>query len=140
MDFFFFFSHIEEEIRVGDRCLVCIDSDHRIGAMRHHTAAHLLHAALKKILPAVGQRGADVLRDMLSFECSLFGKKLSLKDVEDIENRVNACIQKDVSVKTKTVNLLEMLKEDDLSFIPGEVYPDTGIRIIDIDDEDLKSK
>lgn len=135
-----FFSHIEEEVRVGDRCLVCIDPDHRVGAMRHHTAAHLLHAALKKILPATGQSGADVLRDMLSFECSIFGKKLSLKDVEDIENCVNDCIRRDVPVKTKTVNLLEMLKEDGLTFIPGEVYPDTGIRLIEINDEDLKSK
>lgn len=69
--------------------------------MRHQTATHLLNAALKKILPAVGQRGSSVFKDGLTFECSIFGKKLSLQEVTDIENYVNETIKANIPVKKK---------------------------------------
>lgn len=120
--------------------MISIDEKHRIGAMRNHTAAHLLHAALQKLLPVVGQRGSDVTRDYVRFECSLFNKKLSLKDVSTLEKYVNEIIEADVPVKTKTINVLQMMNEDDLTIIPGEVYPDMGIRIVEINGDELHSK
>lgn len=120
--------------------MITIDEKHRLGAMRHHTAAHLLNAAMQKILPVVGQRGSDVSKDQLHFECSVYGRKLTVDDVIAIENSVNQIIKADVPVKTKTVNILQMLKEDNLTVIPGEVYPDTGIRIVEINSDTLNSK
>ncbi|XP_023245739.1 alanine--tRNA ligase, mitochondrial isoform X2 [Copidosoma floridanum] len=130
----------DHEVRVGDECLISIDEKHRTGTMRNHTAAHLLNAAVQKLLPVVGQRGSDVLKDHLRFECSVFGRKLSVQDVSTIEKSVNDVIEADVPVKTKTLNILEMFKEDNLTLIPGEVYPDTGIRVVEINSDILNSK
>lgn len=127
-------------MQVGDECLISIDENHRLGAMRHHTTAHLLNAALKKLLPVIGQRGSDVLSDELKFECSTFGRKLSLQDVKKIEELINKTIEADIPIKTKTVNILQMLNEEDLTVIPGEVYPDTGIRIVELKSDILNSK
>lgn len=117
-----------------------IDPKHRLGAMRHHTALHLLNGALRLVAPVVGQRGSSVSRDGLSFECSTFGKRLSVEDVAVIEDSVNKCIEADVPVKSKIVDMLQMLAEDNLTLVPGEVYPNTGIRIVEIDSKDLQSK
>ncbi|KAL7297401.1 hypothetical protein TKK_0009782 [Trichogramma kaykai] len=130
----------DQELRVGDDCLISINEERRLGAMRHHTATHLLNASLKKILPVVGQRGSSVSDNGLDFECSTFGKKLTLKEVIEIENYINETIKANVTVKTKTVNLLQMLKENNLTVIPGEVYPENGIRIVEINSEILNSK
>lgn len=127
-------------MQVGDDCLITVDEKRRLGAMRHHTAAHLLNAALQKILPVVGQRGSTVLKDELHFEFSVFGKKLTIEDVTAIENLINETIEANVPVKTDTVNILQMLNEDNLTVIPGEVYPDTGIRIVKISSDILNSK
>lgn len=108
--------------------------------MRHHTAAHLLNAALRKVLPAIGQRGSSVEKDELSFECSLFGQKLTNERVVELEGLVNNCINSDAPVETKIVNMSRMMAEDNLTVIPGEIYPETGIRIIKIESPLLKSK
>lgn len=108
--------------------------------MRNHTATHLLNAALRKVLPTIEQRGSYVEKDKLTFECSVFGQKLNNERITNIENLVNKCIESDVPVERKTVNMSEMMMEDDLRIIPGEVYPMTGIKITSIDSPDLKSK
>ena len=130
----------DHELRVGDECLISIDEKNRLGCMRHHTATHLLNAALKRILPVVGQRGSYVYKDGLVFECSIFGRKLSNQDVTNIESYINQTIKADVPVKTKTVNILQMLREDNLTMIPGEIYPDNGIRIVEINSDIIVSK
>ncbi|KAJ8673583.1 hypothetical protein QAD02_004845 [Eretmocerus hayati] len=130
----------EHDLQIGDKCTVVIDEDNRLGAMRNHTAVHLLNAALRKILPVVGQRGSHVYKDGFSFECSTFGRKLSTSDILEIETYINNVIDADVPVKTKTVNVLQMLKEDDLTLIPGEVYPDSNIRIVEVNSDALRSK
>jgi alanyl-tRNA synthetase len=130
----------EHELRIGDECLISIDDKNRVGAMRHHTAVHLLNAALQKILPVIGQRGSNVQKDILQFECSTFGKKLSIDDIIAIEKLVNEAIRANVPVQTKIVNFLEMLNEKNLTIIPGETYPDAGIRIIEVNNGILNSK
>ncbi|CAB0031669.1 unnamed protein product [Trichogramma brassicae] len=85
-------------------------------------------------------RGSSVSDNGLDFECSTFGKKLTLKEVIEIENYINETIKANVTVKTKTVNLLQMLKENNLTVIPGEVYPENGIKIVEINSEILNSK
>lgn len=108
--------------------------------MQHHTATHLLNAALKKILPVSGQRGSSVSKDSLSYECSIFGNKLNPKDAQMIEKLVNDTIKAKVPVKTKSINMLQLLAADDIVTIPGEIYPDDKIRVVEIDGDELKSK
>ncbi|XP_033228068.1 alanine--tRNA ligase, mitochondrial [Belonocnema kinseyi] len=127
-------------LKVGEDSQAWVNSRRRLSAMRHHTAAHLLNAALRKVLPAIGQRGSSVGKDKLSFECSLFGQKLTNERVVELEKVVNDCINSDAPVETKIVNMSRMMAEDNLTVIPGEIYPETGIRIVNIESPFLKSK
>lgn len=108
--------------------------------MRNHTATHLLNAALRKVLPIIEQRGSYVEKDKLSFECSVFGQKLTNERVTEIEDLINKCIESNVIVEKKIFNMSEMIMEDDLRLLPGEMYPMTGIKITTIDSPYLKSK
>lgn len=108
--------------------------------MRNHTATHLLNAALRKVLPIISQRSSLVTKENLIFQFNIFGEKVELKHVTDIEKFINDCIANDMPVNTKIVDMAGLLAEENLTIIPGEVYPDTEIRIVEIDSDSLKSK
>lgn len=130
----------EAELQAGDDCVISIDTTHRTALMRNHTSTHLLNAALRKVFPVISQRGSVVAKENLTFQFSVFGEKVDTEHVSRIERLVNDCIANDVSVSTKVVDMAGLLAEQDLTLIPGEVYPDTQVRIIEIDSENLKSK
>ncbi|XP_046617355.1 alanine--tRNA ligase, mitochondrial isoform X1 [Neodiprion virginianus] len=129
----------EAELHVGDECVATINEKTRLGLMRHHTSTHLINAALHKILPATGQRGSNVAKDSLDLQFSVFGEKLSPKDIETVETLINKSINADVAVKTRTIDALGLTSEENITLVPGEVYPDTGIRIVEIIGQDLQS-
>lgn len=129
----------EAELHVGDECLATINGKHRISLMRHHTATHLVNAALRKILSVTGQRGSSVSKDSLDFQFSVFGETLNTDHVEKIESLVNDAVRADLPVKTRTVDALGLGREENVTLVPGEVYPDTGIRIVEISGDDFKS-
>ncbi|XP_076291241.1 alanine--tRNA ligase, mitochondrial isoform X1 [Lasioglossum baleicum] len=131
---------LNKEIKIGGNCMVSIDPDRRKGLMQHHTAAHLLNAAMKQTLHAVYQRSSLVLPHSLKFQFNSFGEKLSLEQLKQIEKSINNVIEANVFVKLKVFNSSELLTENFVTLIPGEIYPYTDIRVVDIDTPDLKSK
>ncbi|XP_029041186.1 alanine--tRNA ligase, mitochondrial [Osmia bicornis bicornis] len=129
-----------EKLKIGDSCIVSILPEFRIGTMQHHTAAHLLSACVKEIIQGVYPRNSLILPHNLKFQFNSFGEKLSRKQLEEIEKRVNSAIEANVPITTKILNSLELLTEDSVSLIPGEIYPYTGIRVVEVDSLNLKSK
>ncbi|XP_012266707.2 alanine--tRNA ligase, mitochondrial [Athalia rosae] len=129
----------EAELHVGDECVAKIDAQVRMGMMRHHTATHLLNAALKKILPVTSQRSSTVAKDGLNLQFSVFGETLSLNQIDTIEELINKTIDTNLSVDTKEVDALGLAMEENVTLVPGEVYPDTGIRIVTMNGPDLCS-
>lgn len=108
--------------------------------MKHHTAAHLLNAALKQVMQVVHQNGCTVSADNLKFQFNSFGEPLTLEQMGTIENCINNIIQTHAATTVQTLNLLQLLKQDDVTLIPGEIYPHTGIRVIEINADSLKTK
>lgn len=108
--------------------------------MKHHTATHLLNAALKQVMQVVYQSSSTVNADNLKFQFNSFGEQFTLDQMRTIEHCINNTIQTGAAITVQTLNLLELLKQDDITLIPGEIYPYTGIKVIEINANNLKAK
>ncbi|MBI5358866.1 alanine--tRNA ligase [Candidatus Amesbacteria bacterium] len=90
---------------------------------RYHTATHLLHAALRKILGShVSQKGSNITSERLRFDFS-HPDKLTSEQILQIEGLVNQKINEDIEVNKLEMKKDEALKMGALAFFP-EKYPD----------------
>jgi alanyl-tRNA synthetase len=94
--------HVGEVIRghpkVGDEALLLVDLDRRMDIMRNHTATHLLHAELHKVLGSHAQQaGSLVAPDRLRFDFN-HNEALSEQQLHMIEAGVNNAILADMPV------------------------------------------
>ena len=67
-------------------------ADHSAQSARLHTATHLLHAALRKVLgDEVAQKGSNITAERLRFDFS-FGRKMTKEEIAEVERLVNKAI------------------------------------------------
>ena len=67
-------------------------ADHSAQSARLHTATHLLHAALRKVLgDEVAQKGSNITAERLRFDFS-FGRKMTKEEIAEVERLVNEVI------------------------------------------------
>ncbi|MBI2066331.1 alanine--tRNA ligase [Candidatus Woesebacteria bacterium] len=89
--------------------------------VRLHTATHLIHAALRKILGEhVSQKGSNITSERLRFDFS-HPEKLSEEEIKKIEDLVNEQIEKDLQVSFEEKTYDEASQEGALAFF-GEKY------------------
>ncbi|EOM9846068.1 alanine--tRNA ligase [Campylobacter upsaliensis] len=82
----------KNELKLDEKLLARIDEDKREQIARHHSATHLLHYALRKILGAhIAQAGSLVEFNKLRFDFN-HPKALTKEELEKIENLVNEMI------------------------------------------------
>ena len=68
-------------------------ADHSEQTAKLHTATHLLHAALRKVLgDEVAQKGSNITAERLRFDFS-FGRKVTPEELQQVEALVNEAIQ-----------------------------------------------
>ncbi len=125
--------HIEQgSLEVGERVLARVDHAARHATECNHTATHLLHAALRERLgPHVRQAGSYVGPDKLRFDFS-HGQALSAQQLRDVEDRVNAWIQRNDAVRAVQTTLAEARKLGAMALF-GEKYGDV-VRMVQIGD------
>jgi alanyl-tRNA synthetase len=119
-------------LREGDEVAVSVDPARRHGLRLHHTGTHLLHAALRRVLGThVTQAGSMVAPDHLRFD---FSHPSSVKDreLEDIEDLVNAQVQANIAVAPAETDLQSALQSGALALF-GEKYGDR-VRVVRIGD------
>jgi alanyl-tRNA synthetase len=86
-----------------------------------HTATHLLHAALRKVLGEhVKQKGSNITKERLRFDFS-HPQKLSDDEIKKVEKLINKQIEKDLPVTFETKTLKQALNEGAVAFF-GERY------------------
>jgi alanyl-tRNA synthetase len=114
----------------GDYVTAEIDRERRSAIARHHTATHLLHAALRDIVGThVKQAGSLVAPDRLRFDFTHFAG-LSERAVSDIEASVNRRILEDLPIETEEMPLEAALKTGAMALF-GEKYSE-NVRVVTV--------
>lgn len=120
-------------IDVEGKFWAVIDEDKRILTEDNHSATHLLHAALKKVLGThVNQKGSLVSADNLRFDFSHFAK-ISEEDLSEIEHLVNQKIRENITLKEQRNVPYDEAINSGVTALFGEKYGDF-VRVITFDD------
>lgn len=131
-----FFVHlgdvIEGELGVGDEVVCTVDKEHRQATARNHTATHLLHYALRKVLGEhATQSGSAVSAERLRFDFSN-PTELSQEEIRKVEDIVNERILNDHPVVSTHMSRSEAQEMDAMALF-GEKYGDI-VRVVSIGD------
>ena len=116
----------------GDVVRAEVDAPAREATMRHHTATHLLHAALRAELgPHVHQTGSLVAPDRLRFDFS-HGDPLTPQQRLAVQGRINEAIRRNLPVRTDVMPVDEAMRSGAVALF-DERYGDT-VRVLTIGD------
>lgn len=98
-------------------------ANHSEEVIKLHTATHLLHGALRKILGNhVQQVGSNITPKRLRFDFT-HPKPLTKEEIKKVEDLVNKNIKKNLKVEYETMTLDEAKKVGALAFF-GQRYPE----------------
>ena len=119
---------INGEAKVDDVVLASIDTARRKEITIHHSNAHLIQAALRKVLgEEVHQAGSFVEDNRTRFDFT-FPRAMTKEEVQEVEDIINAWIDEDIEQNTEVMNI-EMAKKSGAMALFGEKYDD-DVRVV----------
>lgn len=122
----------EGMLSVGDTLKLSVDKEYREKVMRNHSGAHVLQAALRKVLGShCEQAGQLVNENRIRFDFTHFSA-LTAKELADVERMCNEEILKAVQVEVKEMPIEEAKKMGAMALF-GEKYGDV-VRVVKIGD------
>ena len=123
---------INGDITIGEKVKALIDVPRREEIRLHHTSAHLLQAALIKVLgDEVHQAGSQVEEYRMRFDFT-FSRAMTPEELEKVETIMNNWIAKGYDVKTEVMDI-EQAKLTGAMALFGEKYDDV-VRVVSITD------
>ncbi len=124
------------ELSLGDEVTGAIDEGYRRAVMLNHSATHLMHAALRKVLGThVQQKGSLVAADRLRFDFSHY-QPLERDEIIAIEQWVNDQIRGNLETRTETMDM-EAAKQAGAIALFGEKYGDV-VRVLRIGSDSVE--
>ncbi|MBE6758905.1 MAG: alanine--tRNA ligase [Ruminococcaceae bacterium] len=118
------------EVSEGAIVKVAIDAERRMAIRRNHTAAHLLQAALRKVLGTHVEQAGQMVNDKeVRFDYTHFAA-LTAEELTAVEDLVNGQILKSVSVVNKEMPIDEAKKMGAMALF-GEKYGDV-VRVVKV--------
>jgi alanyl-tRNA synthetase len=126
----------EGSLQEGDEIHLAVDPAFRKGAMIHHSATHLFHAALRNVLGEhVRQGGSLVTPHRLRFDFS-HCQSVSAAELQTIEDEVNREIRHNLQVICDVLPYDEAIKKGALAFF-GDKYGDE-VRVLSMGDYSIE--
>lgn len=120
------------EVKIGDSVEATFDLHERLATARNHSATHLLHKALHKVLGSYAtQKGSLVNSEYTRFDFA-HDKPLTQSQVEEIERIVNRVIMMNYPVQIATMSYGEAIDKGAMALF-GEKYGD-NVRVIQMGD------
>ncbi|MBI1210908.1 MAG: alanine--tRNA ligase [Alphaproteobacteria bacterium] len=124
-------------LKVSDIVDLRVDGSRRSATRANHSATHLLHEALRRVLgPHVTQKGSLVAPDRLRFDFS-HPKALSEAEIAEIETQVNALILRNEDVVTRLMTPEKAIESGAMALF-GEKYGDE-VRVLSMGTDDGKT-
>ncbi|AWN24334.1 alanine--tRNA ligase [Deinococcus irradiatisoli] len=121
---------VRGELVVGQKVQAFVDAE-RQATERHHTATHLLHAALRAVLGSgVQQKGSLVAPERLRFDFS-HGAALSVDELAQVEQLVNRWITSNFAVTWRELPIAEARAAGAMALF-GEKYGDV-VRMVSVE-------
>ncbi len=118
------------ELAVGDSVAAQVDLDKRMRTVRHHSATHLMHKALREVLgPHVQQKGSLVDADKTRFDFS-HNAPMTSDEIRRVEDLVNAEVLGNEATHARTMPIDDAQKLGAMMLF-GEKYGDE-VRVLDI--------
>lgn len=115
-------------IKKGDNVTLKIDVEYRNNLRIHHSATHILHFALRKVLGEhLTQKGSLVASDRLRFDFS-HNKAMSREDILQVEDIVNRMIRENNEAATKLMSTEQAIESGAMALF-GEKY-DEEVRVV----------
>jgi alanyl-tRNA synthetase len=123
---------VEGSCAVGDRCRLIVDESRRKRIARNHTATHLLHAALRKVLGKhVMQAGSYVSDEELRFDFSHF-ERMSTDEIARVEDLAISAVLADHPVTTQELSLEEAKATGAIGLFDKEYKGKERVRVVSI--------
>ena len=115
-------------LRVGDQVSARVDATSRASSAWNHSATHLMHSALRKVLGAhVPQKGSLVDAQRTRFDFS-HNEPMSAGQIQEVETLVNAEIRRNVEVSSRVMKHKDAIRAGAMALF-GEKYGDE-VRVI----------
>ena len=122
------------EIEIGHDVIAKIDVEKREEIRIHHTSAHLLQAALVKVLgDEVKQAGSLVEENRMRFDFT-FSRAMTPEEIHKVENLVNTWVSQGYEVNTQVMSI-EQAQQTGATALFGEKYGDI-VRVVSIEKSD----
>ncbi len=126
-----YFHFINGKLKVGDEMSLQVAPERR-ATMRNHSATHLLHSALRKVVGShVTQAGSLVDATRLRFDFT-HPKPMTFEETTEVEKLVNSEIAQSITVQTQVMSQKEAMSAGAVALF-GEKYGDS-VRVITMGD------
>ncbi|WP_397400227.1 alanine--tRNA ligase [Phenylobacterium sp.] len=123
---------VEGVLKPGQRVRLMVDPERRTATRANHSAAHLLHAALRNVLgPHVTQKGQMVDGERMRFDFS-HGQPVTPAEIDRIEAEVNAVVRQNRATETRLMAPQDAMAAGAMALF-GEKYGET-VRVLTLGD------